>query len=108
VERNFNLWKETTEYVNVPDDEANKDLPVGEEPKTKTVPKIKEGYDLVNSNKPIWLRPPKGVEEKEYEEFYKLAFRSSYDTYSHETFAFFPRGTGRVQGTLVHSWNAAL
>ena len=80
IEFPINLWKEKTEYVQVPDDEANKDLPEGEEPKTKTVPQTQEGYELVNSNKPIWLRPPREVEEKEYEDFYKSAFRSSYDT----------------------------
>jgi len=80
IEFPISLWKESTEYVQVPDDEANKDLPEGEEPKTKTVPETKEGYELVNSNKPIWLRPPREVEEEEYEDFYKSAFRSSYDT----------------------------
>mmetsp|Transcript_1520 Transcript_1520/g.2138 ORF Transcript_1520/g.2138 Transcript_1520/m.2138 type:complete len:769 (+) Transcript_1520:47-2353(+) len=80
IEFPIQLWNEKTEYVQVPDDEANKDLPEGEEPKTKTVPQTKEGYELVNSNKPIWLRSPREVEEKEYEEFYKSAFRSSYDT----------------------------
>ncbi|KAL7573079.1 hypothetical protein ACA910_018765 [Epithemia clementina (nom. ined.)] len=80
IEFPINLWKEKTEYVQVPDDEANKDLPEGETPKTKTVPQTKEAYELVNSNKPLWLRPPKDVTEAEYQDFYKSAFRSSYDT----------------------------
>jgi HSP90 family molecular chaperone len=74
------LWKETTEYEQVPDDEANKDLPVGETPKTKTVPVTKAQYETINTQKPIWLRSPKDVTENEYEEFYKSAFRASYDT----------------------------
>ena len=79
IEFPISIWKETTEYTTVPDDEANKDLPEGEEPKTKTVPVTNEGYATINSHKPIWLRPPKEVEEHEYKDFYKSAFRASYD-----------------------------
>ena len=79
IEFPISLFKETTEYVQVPDEEANKDLPEGEEPKMKTVPQTKEGYEQVNNNKPIWLRPPREVAEDDYKEFYKSAFRSSYD-----------------------------
>lgn len=79
IEFPISVWKETTEYETVPDDEANKDLPEGEEPKTKTVPVTKQEYQTINSNKPIWLRPPKEVEEQEYKDFYKSAFRAAYD-----------------------------
>lgn len=75
----ISVWKETTEYKQVPDEEANKELKEGEEPKMKTVPETTEGYELVNSQKPIWLRPPKEVEEQEYKDFYKSAFRAAYD-----------------------------
>jgi heat shock protein beta len=74
------LWKETTEYEQVPDDDANKDLPVGETPKTKTVPVTKAQYETINTQKPIWLRSPKDVTDKEYQDFYKAAFRAAYDT----------------------------
>lgn len=74
------LWKETTEYEQVPDDEANKDLPVGETPKTKTVPVTKAQYEAINTQKPIWLRSPKDVTDQEYQDFYKSAFRAAYDT----------------------------
>lgn len=79
IEFPIQLYKETTEYVQVPDEEANKDLPEGETPKMKTVPQTKEGYEQVNNNKPIWMRPPKEVQEEDYKEFYKSAFRSAYD-----------------------------
>lgn len=79
IEFPISVWKEKTEYEQVPDEEANKDLAEGETPKTKTVPKTTEGYELVNSQKPIWLRPIKEVEEEEYKEFYKSAFRNAYD-----------------------------
>ena len=86
IEFPISVWKETTEYKQVPDEEANKDLAEGEEPKMKTVPETKEGYELANKHKPIWLRSPKEVEKDEYVNFYKGAFRSAYDDpmkYSH-------------------------
>jgi molecular chaperone HtpG len=80
IEFPISLWKETTEYEQVPDDEANKDLPVGETPKTKTVPVQKASYETINKQKPIWLRSPKDVPDDEYQDFYKSAFRAAYDT----------------------------
>ena len=79
VEFPISLFKESTDYEQVPDIEANKDLEEGEEPKMKTVPVTKEEYTLMNTQKPVWLRPPREVEDEEYKEFYKSAFRASYD-----------------------------
>jgi molecular chaperone HtpG len=79
IEFPISVWKEKTEYKQVPDEEANADLKEGEEPKMKTVPETTEGYETVNNQKPIWLRPPKEVEEEEYKNFYKSAFRNSFD-----------------------------
>merc|ERR1719491_1034771 len=45
----------------------------------KTVPITKQEYSQMNNQKPVWLRPPKEVTEDEYKEFYKAAFRASYD-----------------------------
>eukprot|EP00577_Skeletonema_sp_RCC1716_P007962 CAMPEP_0113377148 /NCGR_PEP_ID=MMETSP0013_2-20120614/3010_1 /TAXON_ID=2843 ORGANISM="Skeletonema costatum, Strain 1716" /NCGR_SAMPLE_ID=MMETSP0013_2 /ASSEMBLY_ACC=CAM_ASM_000158 /LENGTH=751 /DNA_ID=CAMNT_0000259281 /DNA_START=75 /DNA_END=2330 /DNA_ORIENTATION=+ /assembly_acc=CAM_ASM_000158 len=79
VEFPISVWKEKTEYKQVPDEEANKDLPEGEEPKMKTVPETTEDYELMNTNKPIWLRTPNEVTEEEYKDFYQSAFRATYD-----------------------------
>ena len=79
IEFPISVWKENTEYKQVPDEEANKDLEEGEEPKMKTVPETTEGYETVNNQKPIWLRSPKEVTEDEYKNFYQTAFRNSYD-----------------------------
>lgn len=79
IEFPLSVWKEKTEYKQVPDDEANKDLPDGEEPKMKTVPETTEGYETVNNQKPIWLRSPRDVSDEEYKEFYKTAFKFSFD-----------------------------
>ena len=79
IEFPLSLWKDSTEYEKVPDVEANKDLAEGEEPKMKTVPVTKEEYATMNSQKPVWLRQPKEVTEEEYQEFYKAAFKGSFD-----------------------------
>lgn len=77
IEFPISVYKETTEYEQIPDLDA--ELKEGEEPKMKTVPVTKEGYELMNSQKPIWTRSPKEVTEVEYVDFYKSAFRASYD-----------------------------
>lgn len=79
IEFPISIWKEKTEYKQVPDEDANKDLAEGETPKMKTVPETTEGYETVNNQKPIWLRSPKDVKEEEYKNFYKAAFRNSFD-----------------------------
>ena len=79
IEFPISVFKETTEYKKVLDEEANKDLAEGEEPKMKTVPETKQGFERVNNQKPIWLRSPKEVTEDEYKDFYKSAFRGGYD-----------------------------
>jgi len=79
IEFPISLWKETTDYEQVLDIEANEDLKEGEEPKMKTVPTTKQEFEKMNNQKPVWLRPPREVEDDEYKEFYKGAFRASYD-----------------------------
>mmetsp|Transcript_36576 Transcript_36576/g.53709 ORF Transcript_36576/g.53709 Transcript_36576/m.53709 type:complete len:754 (+) Transcript_36576:88-2349(+) len=79
IEFPISVWKETTEYESVPDVEANAELEEGDEPKMKTIPVTKEGYEVMNSQKPIWLRSPREVTEEEYTDFYKAAFKSSYE-----------------------------
>mmetsp|Transcript_36270 Transcript_36270/g.59151 ORF Transcript_36270/g.59151 Transcript_36270/m.59151 type:complete len:790 (-) Transcript_36270:72-2441(-) len=79
VEFPISVWKEKTEYKQVPDEEANEDLAEDEEPKMKTVPETTEGYEQMNTNKPIWLRSPSDVTEEEYKDFYQSAFKATYD-----------------------------
>ncbi len=79
IEFPIELYETKTTYDEVPDEEANKDLKEGEEPKTKTVPNVSQEFTLMNTQKPIWLRSPREVEEPEYAEFYKAAFKASYD-----------------------------
>lgn len=79
IEFPISLYKETTEYEKVPDVEANEDLKEGDEPVMKTIPITKQEYEQMNNQKPVWLRPPRDVTDDEYTDFYKAAFRSSYD-----------------------------
>ena len=51
------LWTEKTEYVTVPDPDA--EVAEGEEPKTKTVPRTSNVWETVNVAKPLWMRSPK-------------------------------------------------
>lgn len=79
IEYPISVFASKTDYKQVPDEEANKDLKEGEIEKMKTVTTTTEEYTRVNNQKPIWLRPPKEVPEEEYASFYKAAFKSSYD-----------------------------
>jgi molecular chaperone HtpG len=79
VEFPIKVWKETTEYKQVPDVEANAELKEDEEPKMKTIPETTEGYSTLNTQKPIWLRSPREVTDEEYTDFYKAAFKAQYD-----------------------------
>lgn len=79
IEYPISVFAEKTDYKQVPDEEANKELKEGEVEKTKTVTVTKEEFERVNNQKPIWLRSPRDVTDSEYTDFYKGAFKSSYD-----------------------------
>lgn len=51
----------------------------------KTIKKNVSDWELVNTNKPIWTRPPSEVSKEEYNAFFKSLFKSSDDPigYSH-------------------------
>ena len=67
------LYTEKTEYESVVDEDKSKE---GEDPVMKSVPKAVQGYDVVNSMRPLWLRSPKEVNATEHTEFYQSAFRA--------------------------------
>jgi len=74
IEFPISVFKSTTEYVQVPDEDA--EVVEGEEPKTKTVPETKTSYVPIKSAKPLWLRPPRDCEDGDYSEFYKSTFKA--------------------------------
>eukprot|EP00747_Dinoflagellata_sp_TGD_P162819 gnl/TRDRNA2_/TRDRNA2_180837_c0_seq1.p1 gnl/TRDRNA2_/TRDRNA2_180837_c0~~gnl/TRDRNA2_/TRDRNA2_180837_c0_seq1.p1 ORF type:complete len:810 (+),score=192.09 gnl/TRDRNA2_/TRDRNA2_180837_c0_seq1:65-2494(+) len=69
----INLWKEKTEYVQVPDgNKTNEDGSV----KMKSEPKQTMDWTVMNTNKPLWLRDPSSVNESDYTEFYTTTFKA--------------------------------
>ncbi|KAJ1975492.1 hypothetical protein H4R35_003126 [Dimargaris xerosporica] len=86
--------KETKDEPEVEDDdeEEDKDTSDAAQPKTTTKTIEKEEWVQVNAQKPIWLRDPKTVTTKEYNDFYQSFAKDTEDplTYTHFT------GEGKV------------
>lgn len=53
----------------------------------KTVMKKVEDWEVVNTKKPLWMRPAKQVSKDEYDEFYKQTFRVFDTPLNHAHFA---------------------
>ena len=99
------LWVEKTVEEEVPEDEApeeeEKEGEEDEEPKveevteeeatkekkTKKVKKTTHEWDVLNKQKPIWMRPKEEVTEEEYNAFYKNISNDWDDSLAHEHFA---------------------
>ncbi|RKP34318.1 heat shock protein gp96 precursor, partial [Dimargaris cristalligena] len=83
------LWSKTTETIEVEveddDEKDEEDEEEDEGPATETKTIEKESWIQVNSQKPIWLRDPKEVTDKEYYNFYQSFAKDTKDplTYSH-------------------------
>src|SRR3990167_6611501 len=81
----ISLWVTKEEEKEVEEEEAKEEKEEGDEPKieevdeekekeekTKKKEKVKSSeFELVNKNKPIWMRSPKEVTKEQYAEFYK-------------------------------------
>lgn len=72
--------EETDEEANV---EEAEDI---DKAATKKVKKIVWDWHLINENKPIWTKNPKGVTKNEYTEFYKSLTKDSADPLAHTHF----------------------
>ena len=99
------LWVEKTVEEEVPEDEApeeeEKEGEEDEEPKveevteeeatkekkTKIFKKTTHEWDVLNKQKPIWMRPKEEVTEEEYNAFYKNISNDWDDSLAHEHFA---------------------
>jgi len=98
--KSVNRQVEDVEATKKAQEEADKALGEGEEPKPVD-PVMKTEYDTVfdwatqNDTKPLWLRSPKEVEEEEYNAFFKSTFKEFLDPVAHNHF--------NVEGTIEFS-----
>merc|ERR1719240_1584248 len=71
----ISLWTEKTTEKEVSDDEededAKDDAAEKKEKKKKTVKEVSHEWDLMNKQKPIWMRTPDEITRYEYAAFYK-------------------------------------
>jgi molecular chaperone HtpG len=75
----ISLWTEKTTEKEVSDDEEEGDAEEGKieeikddaEKKKKTVKEVSHSWDLMNKQKPIWMRPADEITKEEYASFYK-------------------------------------
>jgi heat shock protein beta len=67
------LWKSRTEFEETEEPKEGEETATDSEKKAekRRVPKTVWDWELVNKNKPIWMRKPSEVTKEEYEEFYK-------------------------------------
>ena len=104
INKTYTEEEETDEYENETDttsvnetqkeDNKTDDLEIKDEDeekkkekrkkKTKSVTKWKWDYELINENKPIWLRDKKEITREEYVKFYKALTKDSEDPLAYE------------------------
>jgi len=97
----IHLWTSKTEQVEEPIEEEDKPEPKegetdddvkvededDEKPNVKMVDKTVYDWEVMNDNKPIWLRAPKEVEQEDYNQFYKSFSKDTEEPMAHVHFS---------------------
>lgn len=80
--------EETKEVPIEKDEEVDSNIESGNvenEPKTETITEVREEWEQVNTQSPIWLKNTDEIEDKEYQSFYRNLTKDTQDaqTYKH-------------------------
>lgn len=68
--------------LEVKDEEKKEENAEEKKKKTRTINEWKWDWELINENKPIWLRDKKEITNEEYSKFYKALSKDNEDPYS--------------------------
>jgi len=71
--------EEEDEIIEGDEDQQEGTVRKKSKPKTKMIEETKSNFELINESKPIWLRNPSDVDEKEYRDFFKAFFKQTED-----------------------------
>jgi heat shock protein 90kDa beta len=84
--------EEKKDDLEVKDETKEEKKPEEKKKKTRTVTEWKYEWELINENKPLWLREKKDITKEEYNKFYKSLTKDNEEPHSYEH--------GKVEGEV--------
>jgi heat shock protein 90kDa beta len=84
--------EEKKDDLEVKDETQEEKKPEEKKKKTRTVTEWKYEWELINENKPLWLREKKDITKEEYNKFYKSLTKDNEEPHSYEH--------GKVEGEV--------